>query len=173
MNESEFWRIIDLTTHAIRNDGNGEEQANLLVEYLVQLSEGDILDFDAIFRQYHGAANTYNLWDVTGIIEGGCGDDKFTDFRAGLIGRGQAIYESALADPESLVDVIEAGDYIGIEALNYVARKAYELKTGERDMPRRAVFPYKIHGEWTEEADLPTKFPKLYAKFTPFWDNYP
>src|SRR5689334_12739596 len=108
MNEAEFWRIIE--TAYFSSAGDGEKQAELLLEYLLQLSEGDILDFDEMFRHYHRAAYRCNLWDAAYIIEAGCGDDGFSDFREGLIGRGQAIYEAALADPESLVDVLEAGE---------------------------------------------------------------
>jgi hypothetical protein len=175
MNEAEFWRIIDLTTHACIGDGGGETQAELLIQYLSELSEGEILDFDYIFRKLHAQAYSCKLWEAAQIIADGCSDDGFTDFCAGLIGRGQAIYEAALTDPENLLDVVEAGEYISAEFLNYVAMNAYEIRTGldHSEMPSHHYGErLSFKGEWSKQEELPIKYPKLYAKFNTYWENY-
>ena len=38
------------------------------------------------------------------MINGGCGDDGFMDFRDYLVSRGRKVFDRTLADPESLLD---------------------------------------------------------------------
>ena len=63
----------------------------------------------------------------------GCRDEGFMDFRAQLIGQGQDVFEKALSDPESLVDIVDFGQEIQWEDLLYIAMHAYELST-HKDM---------------------------------------
>jgi hypothetical protein len=167
MNEAEFWRIIETANYS--SAGDGYKQADLLVEYLSQLSEGEILDFDYIFNKLHDEAYDYNLWAAAYIIGGGCSDDGFTDFRAWLIAQGQEVYEKALAEPESLADYVESGQDAELEVLNYVSQKAYELKTGTWEMPRKVwVGRREPKGQMFKEENLPEMYPKLEAKFSDF-----
>ena len=62
--------------------------------------------------------------------EYGCSDDGFIDFRAWLIAQGRDTYLSALADPDSLAEVIPYGDCC-FETLSYVGDYAYEQLTGK------------------------------------------
>jgi hypothetical protein len=173
MNEADFWRIIEMTNY--QSAGDGEKQAELVVEYLSQLSEGEILDFDYIYRQYFERAYSFALWDAASIINGGCSSDGFDYFRPWLIGQGQAIYEAALADPDSLADVVELGEHARLEVLNYAASYAYEIKTGldmgempMRELPKDSL---RVQGEWSDNHEI--SHPKLYSKFTPYWDKWP
>ena len=50
------------------------------------------------------------LWDAADIIGCGCSDDGFWDFRGWLIAQGQKVYENALSDPESLLDLIDVDE---------------------------------------------------------------
>jgi hypothetical protein len=68
------------------------------------------------------------------VIEDGCSDDRFRDFRAYLMSLGREPYEAALRDPDSLAPVVEdpeAGDW---ENADDVAPDAYEAVAGE-DIP--------------------------------------
>jgi hypothetical protein len=168
MNEAEFWRIIEMTK--IASNGDGEKQAELLVEYLSQLSEGEILDFDYIHEKYMSQAYDSKLWDAAYIIES-CGDDSFSDFRAWLIGQGQAVYEAVIANPDDLADFVEIEQATQVESLGYIAMNAYERKTGNDEMPSpRGTHP-ELNGEFTEHEDFPTKYPKLWAKFSHRWEE--
>jgi hypothetical protein len=173
MNEEEFWRIIEVTKY--QSAGDGKKQVELVVEYLSQLSEGEILDFDYIYRGYFKRAYKFNLWDAAYIINGGCGNDGFHYFQAWLIGQGQAVYEAALANPDSLADVVELGQYASLELLNYAADEAYEIKTGSDigEMPKRKLLAdtVPVQDKWSDNHEL--SHPKLYAKFTPYWDKWP
>jgi hypothetical protein len=64
------------------------------------------------------------------VIEDGCSDDCFRDFRGYVISLGRGPYERALANPDSLASVAqdaEAGDW---ENADNVAPDAYSSVTG-------------------------------------------
>ena len=72
-----------------------------------------------------------NRKSAAGVMkEYGCSDDGFIDFRAWLIAQGRDTYLSALADPDSLAEVIPYGDCC-FETLSYVGDYAYEQLTGK------------------------------------------
>jgi hypothetical protein len=41
-------------------------------------------------------------WGAAYLANGGCSDDGFDYFRGWLIGQGRKVYETVLADPDSL-----------------------------------------------------------------------
>ena len=100
MDESRFWALIDesraATTPALSN------QPDILQQKLEKLSPEEIKCFDALFRQLWHDAYRDSLWAAAYIIEGGCSDDGFMDFRAGLISLGRDAYYAALQNPETL-----------------------------------------------------------------------
>ncbi len=105
MNVNIFWKLIDKTRNA--SNGDVSKQANLLIEELVQLPLTEILAYETIMDNLLDTAYDAALWDAAEIIECGCGDDGFSDFRAWLIAQGKDVYEKAIANPESLVDLID------------------------------------------------------------------
>ena len=74
------------------------------------------------------------MWGAASVIEDGCSDDCFRDFRAYVISLGRGPYERALRNPDSLASVAqdaEAGDW---ENADDVAPDAYSSVTGN-DFP--------------------------------------
>jgi len=166
MNIDTFWNLIDITRNA--SGGNIPKQSDLLIEALAQGSVDEIFAFEKIMDDLMDNAYDAALWDAAYIIGCGCGDDGFKDFRGWLIAQGKVVYEKALADPESLVDLIEINQDAQEGALLYVAITAYEQKTG-REMPIRAIkinrpLPQLRGTNWAEE-DKNTRFPILANKF--------
>jgi hypothetical protein len=100
---------------------------------LSELEAAAILAYQEHFDRAVELAYQWNLWAAAYIIRGGCSDDSFVDFRYGLISRGQSVFEAAIADPDSLVDIINVTDAGSItnESFGYVAREVYELKTNQ------------------------------------------
>jgi hypothetical protein len=173
MDETTFWQMIERAK--ADSGGNGEEQVNLLVERLAQLEVSEIVDFDFYFHKYRSEAFRRDLWEA-GIIAAGClGEDSFTDFLAWLIAQGQEIYEQVLSVPDWLaeVDVVIRSDQwaekyadVQLEVMNYTAMYAYERKTGSwDDMPDNGIEWHDAIGERTPKAELPLKYPRLWAKF--------
>lgn len=163
METKEFWKIIETTK--FKSLGDYEKQQSELEKELTKLTANDVLEFDNKFRTLRGKIYNWNFWAAAYIINGGCSDDCFSDFRGWLIGQGQSIYENAIQNIETLTELNETndGDW---EGLSYIATDVYEKKTGN-DMPKGIQENFEITGEeWEEdENDLKNRFPKLYTKF--------
>lgn len=163
MDESKFWSLVEASfaerTPALSN------QPALLQKKLESLAPSEIVAFDGIFRKLHADAYRWDLWAAAYIIEGGCSDDGFIDFRAGLIGLGREVYEAALADPNSLVRQPTRGVDFSNEDMNYAAQKAYETATGE-ELPFTEIETREepLGDPWDEES-VGEKYPELAAKF--------
>lgn len=163
MTEDHFWSLLE----GLSPGGAIEE----LTERLLVLAPEEIAAFESHFRRAKIRAYDWLLWAAAYIIEGGCSDDGFTDFRTGLLSRGKRVFEAALADPDSLADVAseedEAGD-IPNEEFAYVAARVYEERTGS-EMPYEDIpFPSDPTGEewdFDDEALCAEKLPRLWAKF--------
>lgn len=168
MDKAGFWKLIDSSRHAAGDDA--EEQLDTLGELLSALPPDEIVAFDRILSEYHARAYAWSLWGAAYLIGGGCSDDGFMDFRGWLISRGELVYEAALLDPESLVNVVSEDDgECQVEGYQYLASQVWEEKTGKTsdDFPRHDI---ERHGEpvgapW-EEDDLDARFPKLSKKFS-------
>lgn len=164
MDEDRFWKIID--TSKSNSKGNYQRQQSELEKELSIIEAVDILKFDNRFRKLRGELYKWELWGAAYIMNGGCSDDCFSDFRGWLIGHGKETYYNALSNPESLVDLNHDMASDDWEGLSYVAMKTYEEKTGSQ-MPHGFQENFEITGEeWKEEGDdLKNKFPKLWSKW--------
>ena len=169
MDESQFWTIIDQSR---KQATAPEKQHEALAEILQTLTADEIAGFAKHWYTKHGLAYRWDLWAVAYIIHGGCSDDAFMDFRAWLIGRGKAVYESALADPNSVGHHVAIGEeeLICYEELNYVASDAYKKKTGEA-LPDNSTLgippePSDPIGKDWDEDELPDLYPELCKKFS-------
>lgn len=167
MNENEFWTLIEKSKKKSKNDF--EKQLELLVSDLTKLTEGEIFEFDRIFNKYHVNSYTSELWAAAYIINGGCSDDSFDYFRAWLISQGRSVYENALKDPQSLVNINEEDvEDFEFEDFLYVSGDAYKLKTGKDDFydrVERQEYP-EINLNWSEDdGSLEKMYPKLIEKY--------
>ncbi len=70
-------------------------------------------------------AYAWPVWGAAYLVEGGCSDDAFMDFRDGLVLAGRATFERTLADPDTLADhpvvaaMADAGSpWFGFESLD-------------------------------------------------------
>jgi len=164
MTEAEFWKLFATAQHQAGDPQTYENDGpEILQDLLTQLPPEEIVSFDEIFNRKYFAAYRWDLWGAAYVIAGGCSDDGFMDFRSELISRGQAVYDAALRDPESLADVEPSVE--GLEGWQYVAGRAYRAKTG-RDLPDNGERqPEEPAGQQWEEDELPTLFVRLSGKF--------
>jgi hypothetical protein len=130
--EDAFWQLIAATRTAAGNDTG--RQSELLKNRLTQLSPSAIVEFGRIRERLDRQAYTYSLWDAARVIEDGCSQDCFRDFRSYVISLGRGPYENAMSNPDSLASVAknaETGDW---ENADNVAPDAYSSVTGN-DFP--------------------------------------
>ncbi|MFG2118449.1 DUF4240 domain-containing protein [Streptomyces sp. NPDC048710] len=170
MEESEFWELIDTTREAA--EGDPEEQADLLVDRLLQLDPETVLDFARHFESRYNRAYHWDLWGASWVLLGGASDDAFDYFRCWLIGQGREVFEGALHSPDSLAELLEDFDEEidgDGEELGYAADEAYEQLTGTV-APDLGIAPAPAEPEGTpidleNEAALAELYPRLSARF--------
>ena len=160
MDKTAFWKLLDgLDT---------EDAAAELAARLEDLEPAEIAEFQRHFDEVHARAYTWPLWGAAYLMEGGCSDDGFIDFRYGLISRGQKVFEAALADPDTLADLLDEEDFLSNEEFGYVAGQVYQSITDEEiphsdDPP--ALEPSGEEWDFEDEDLNAEKLPKLAAKF--------
>jgi Protein of unknown function (DUF4240) len=161
--DSAFWSLVDDTRGAAGKDT--ARQSELLRERLEQLSPREIVAFERTRDRLDRRAYTWSLWGAALVIEDGCSDDCFRDFRAYVISLGRGTYERALRNPDSLASIVqdaESGDW---ENADDVAPDAYSSVTGND-------FPFEVSdisgrpaGEPINERSLRARYPRLAARF--------
>ena len=172
MVDDRFWALIDASRNGFDPEhpqGNQARQAGQLREILAGMDPDEVVGFKWTFVRLMQAAYHWDLWGAAYIIEGGCSDDAFSYFRSWLISMGRGVYEAALRDAESLVDVAQAPgvEIASFEDFQYIPSEIYERATG-REMPSSGMaHPSEPQGTpWSEDGDdLERRFPKLWARF--------
>jgi Protein of unknown function (DUF4240) len=162
MDETQFWALIETSRDEHR--ACTEEQVEWLRTKLEAFEPDQILAFEKVYLGFFAKAYSYHLWDAAYLLFGGCSDDSFMDFRAGLIAQGQQLYTAILEQPDDLVSLFEDAEetiLIGSD-IQYLAQKIYEAKTG-LDMPLMLELPDTAVGEHLDESEFETRYPKLWA----------
>jgi hypothetical protein len=163
MDESVFWEVIAEARAAAEFSFEVPER---LKEKLEAMNVTAIKKFDKLFRQKVASLYRWDLWALAYIMNGGCGDDAFEYFRAGLVIQGKEFYDLAFQNINALAEKLNAfdGDIECEQALN-IAENAYSDKTGDF-MPYQDVDMPDIQGEKWEEEDLPKNYPELCKIFS-------
>ncbi|MFB7241886.1 hypothetical protein CW362_17475 [Streptomyces populi] len=138
MDTTEFWTTIEAARSAATVD---RPFAEVLTDELATRTREDILRYQERFDEASGAVYRWDVWAAAYLIGGGCSDDSFMDFRAGLIAQGRDWYEKAAAVPDRLAEhpaVIAAAGAHRDEALfdemtNYAAARAFGRVTGDEE----------------------------------------
>ena len=129
INKDTFWELIQNANNACGQDMDA--MMAFLKDRLISMGAEQAQNFHDILNAYEDLADKFGLWDAAGVMkEYGCSDDGFIDFRAWLIAQGRDVYLSALADPDSLAEVIPYGDCC-VKTHSSVGETAYEQLTGK------------------------------------------
>ncbi len=163
VNNEKFWSMVQDCHEASGGDADRKDQ--LLKAAIGRLSGEEAEALSVIFNQMMDAAYTWGLWGAAYVINGGCGDDTFADFRAALISRGRTAYETAIADPDSLAEDDIDPDAWFHEGVQYAVTEGVKVTLGTR--PRRASPPpmSPTGKRWTEDT-VRNDLPKLAARFS-------
>ena len=169
LDEDRYWSLIQ---QAQDNTEDLDEMEEYLVEEIEKLTPKEMVGFYLRTHYFLDKAYTSELWCAAYIINGGSSDDGFEYFRLWLISAGKDIYQKAIANPDSLADVVETGNDYEFEALTYAPITAFENKTDldlydyiDEDNVHRANTD--MESTWEEEEPESQKkiCPKLYAIF--------
>jgi hypothetical protein len=169
MNPGQFWSILQVA-YREAGDGTTHDWFVALKKELARLPPPEILRFRRRFDELVRAADKTDLWGAAYLINGGCSDDGFHYFRCWLVGMGQAVYEKALDDPDSLADVLQ-GEGPCEASLDTAPARAWEEKTGRtaeefyRELDRLSGhFPAADEGEdwdFDDNDEVRRRFPRL------------
>lgn len=183
-----WWDVVERARTAVgerAGDRNlpDDPLPTALTAVLVTLSPEELVDWKVTRRSVIDSAYRWPLWNAAYLIEGGCGDDGFLDFRDGLVLQGRAVFDRALADPDSLAELpvvqlmaTEEGGWLGYESVSYLVNDAYRQVAGNledlddavaaavRDQPRPAE---PAGSDWDPEDDAENRrhLPRLAELF--------
>ncbi|MGW2543028.1 DUF4240 domain-containing protein [Kitasatospora sp. NPDC001574] len=174
-----FWAIVE--TAAARASAE-RPFAGRLAALLASRPRPEIAAFERRFGELHGALYRWDVWGAAYVIGGGCSDDAFTDFRAGVISLGRDWYERVLASPDSLAghpvargsDPEELEELLFDEEADYAAHRAFERAPGEEDRdaltaggpPSGRTAPDMGEGfDFDDEDEVGRRLPGLAALF--------
>ncbi|MFB6617863.1 DUF4240 domain-containing protein [Streptomyces sp. NPDC085524] len=138
MDKQTFWKLIE--SARAQAQSAPEEVSTRAAELLAELPEAEIAEAQQVLWDLLSESYSAPLWAAAYVINGGCSDDGFDYFRGWLLTQGQAAFEAALADPDSLAahPAVREAAADGLElwdedALS-IAWSAYESATG-RELP--------------------------------------
>ncbi len=166
MDRPAFWGLIDSTRAEAGDDT--ERQSELLEERLSKLPPAQIVRFQQIRRQMDERAYTWDIWGAAYVIDDGCSDDCFRDFRAYLISLGPRAFAAALRDPDSLAPVVRDAENGDWENADDVAPDAYQTATSDDFPADSSDLSGSPRGEpWDDESQesLVQRYPALAARF--------
>ncbi len=142
MDKEQFWEIVDQSRPS--KDAHPEDCEPKIIELLMQLDADEIVEWDRIFERLAKDAYTCDQIAACIQINAGAGDDGFYYYRCWLIGMGKEVYENALANPDSLADVVSRDDEAEAEIYS-AAHRAWMAVTGNPD-----TAPYPLRTGSTE-----------------------
>ena len=163
MNIDQFWQIVE-RVHA-GSPRDMEAKCRLLAEELRALPSMEIQSFDQHLADLIWHAYSDDLWGAAFVINNGCSDDKFMDFRSTLISLGRSAFENALKDPESLVEVDIDPAWAQYQGYQSVPHKVYDEITGDSMPDYTSRFRKPLAGRPFEEWAMSARYPKLVAKY--------
>ncbi|WP_458244717.1 DUF4240 domain-containing protein [Streptomyces sp. MAI_2237] len=160
-----FWDLIESARSSAAV--SGVPFATSLVDSLAARPAQEILEYAERFDEAQDALYRWDVWAAAYLIGGGCSDDSFMDFRAGIIAAGRDWYERTALAPDSLAghpSVLEAAPAHRDEALfyedvNYAAVDAFARLTGDREAFYEAWAEYRpADGESRQDQDMGEDF---------------
>jgi hypothetical protein len=169
MDDATFWDVIE--TSALEATGEPDRMLENVRGRLVQLEPIEIKSFQAILNEKLNAAYSWKLWGAAYAINGGCSDDGFEHFRCWLISRGRNVFDAALANPDSLADIVDPEEEDSeheCESLLYVARRAYEKVAGTKMPPPgrgQAREPSGERSDFDDDEETGARLPRLSSRY--------
>ena len=163
MTRDQFWETIERARE-------GASDAYEVAAQLQRELESKTLEQIEAFLEHQARlmerSYDWSLWGAAYLLNGGCSDDGFDYFRGWLLAQGQAVFEQALRDPDSLADRVEEMDEATCEDMIGAAVSAYREKTGRYPEGGGMKLP-DLGPSWDfdDDAEMQRRYPKTFAKF--------
>jgi Protein of unknown function (DUF4240) len=178
MDTDDFWELIEA---ARASAVAGTAFHEVLADLLAARTEQEILEYQEKFDEAHQALYRWDVWAAAYLIGGGCSDDSFIDFRAGLIAQGRGWYQKAADSPDNLAEHPAVAATAGrpwdnplfYEVVNYAASRAFERVSGDehgfwdalsaRDERDRTPADMGEDFDFDDEQEMRRRLPRLAA----------
>jgi hypothetical protein len=160
--EDEFWDVIERVRRQSR--GDLERACQSFKGALRALDDTSLLKAAQLFGGAMRRAYRWDVWGAAYVIHGGCSDDAFWDFRAGLIALGRTRYERALVEPDTLAAIPDVTTRTLFEGFQYCPEQVIK----EREIvpkPARHQTRKPAGRAWKDDAELAARFPRLWKRF--------
>lgn len=155
MDEAVFWELIGTP-----DDGALSERIDALPDRLAKFKATQIKVFDGLLHEMSARAYRQDIRAFAYLLNGGCSDDAFEGFRAGLIMLGLQAFAAVLADPDGFDPAVGIGDGL---ALMDVPPLAYEMRQGAA-MKRKMFKVPELAGPELDEDDFAKALPRVAAQ---------
>ncbi|MEU4291082.1 DUF4240 domain-containing protein [Kribbella sp. NPDC026596] len=180
MDRDGFWGLVEDARGGVDDTvADPDGVADALVKELGGLEAGEIAEFGVELARLQVESYRWDLWAAAYLINSGASEDGFDSFRGWLIAQGREVWEAALAEPDSLADVVDEDRPEGFEGFDgegllHVGSHAYKNVTGdeaaywkavEADTPDTPALPAGKEIDFDDEDDLETRLPRLAALY--------
>lgn len=156
MSEDLFWQLID---NGLSEQTIGE-RLDALPDRLAAFKATAIRDFEKTLRDLDARAYRWDIWALAYLLQGGCSDDAFEEFRGWLILQGRSVFEGTLADPDRFDVSLHSGSAGGMGRLRDVAPIAYEMRQGKAMRPVKTAM-LEVAGDEIAEEDFAAALPRV------------
>jgi hypothetical protein len=161
-----FWTLITETRGAAGKDTG--TQSELLRDRLSKLGSSQILAFDRWWRALDKRLYTWEVWGAAFVIEDGCSDDCFRDFRAYVISLGPDAFGTATKNPDALAPIVSDSKIGDWEGAKDMAPDAFSMAT-DGDFPYDtddlSGTPRGVPWSDSQEQAVVNRYPRLASRF--------
>ena len=172
MRTDDFWAVIDTAT--ADRPGSPGEVAKRAVAELAARDPEEIVAWGRHLDKVMAASGKEDLWAAAYLINGGCSEDGFDNFRGWLIANGRDVLARAVREPDSLAELpaVRAaalnGAVFEAEEVLAVAADAYREATGNElppsGVPVTKPDPAQLW-DFDDEEEMTRRLPRLAALF--------
>lgn len=158
-----FWPVLDTARHEA--GGDVEDQFELVWKRLHDEGDDAMRAYADELHRRDVALYTWDLWGAATVIDDGCSDDCFDDFRLYVISLGPEAQRAALRDPDALADILPADADWG-DARDSM-RESYEALAGQ-EPPALSGLDGEPRGRPFDDEDedaLQARYPRLADRF--------
>jgi hypothetical protein len=162
MDRDEFWAIVEAAREGAEEP---DEVADAVRDALSLRTPEEVLAYLQHQNELLVSSYSWRLWGVAYLANGGCSDDGFDYFRGWLLTRGREAFERVVANPDQLVDLVEAGEEAECEDMLAAPTDAYRLLTGrypERKQTSRP--PLGAGWDFDDPDEMQLRYPRCFAK---------
>jgi hypothetical protein len=172
MRTDDFWAVIDRAT--ADRPGSPGEVAKRAVAELAAGDPEEIVAWGRHLDKVMVASGKEDLWAAAYLINGGCSDEGFDNFRGWLIAHGRDVLARSVREPDALAElpavraaatngaVFEAGEVLTIAAEAYQEATGGPLPASERPVIRPEADQL---WDFDDEEEMTRRLPRLSALF--------